>query len=70
MEPREKRRMARERRRFPGQIDEDHLRHVLREMVITAELAQSGGVDKINLPSHQFGERDLGSVGGVLGEEC
>src|SRR4051812_19424566 len=61
--------MPGERRCFSSEIDEYHLRHVLREVVVAGQLAQGGRVDEIQVPPHQFGERHLGAFDGVLGKE-
>ena len=51
--------MMRKFTRFPGEISEHALRHVLREMSIPLHLTQCGGINQIQVPSHQFGESFL-----------
>lgn len=61
--------MAGERGGLPGEIGENSLGHVLRQVCIAADLAQGRGVDQIEMPPHQFGEGVLRVCGGVAAEE-
>src|SRR6185503_19060343 len=51
-----------ERSRFAGQVAEDALGHVLRQMNITMDLPQGRGIDEVHVPLDQFAEGVLGAV--------
>ncbi len=51
-----------QRRRLARQGNENHLRDVLREMGITADAAQSGGMNHGKVPLNKFRKRPLGVI--------
>lgn len=66
--PREKG-MTRQLRGLPGEITENLLRDILREVRIAPNFAQRHRVDQIDPPSHQFGKRVFRLILDVLTEQ-
>jgi hypothetical protein len=58
-----------EDRCLPGQCDEHVLGDILRARKIPPHLAQGGGMNKVEMPSHQFAERFGGFLVGVLAKQ-
>ena len=58
----------RELPRVLGQRDKRALRHVLGQVRVT-DHSQRGGIDEVNVPSHEFGKRRFRSAAGVIPQE-
>ena len=50
---------------FPGEVQEHHLCHVLRQMGFSHD-SHGAGIDEIEMPIYQLGERALGAVFGIF----
>ena len=54
--------MPDEARYFFGQLNKDRLRDVFRQTGIAVRLAERRGIDEVNVPLHQLGERAFRAV--------
>src|ERR1051326_1965052 len=67
-EPADEKGICRERAGLARQISEDHLRHVACGLR-TAHLAQRRRINKVRVSAHDFTERRLGFIRGVIAQE-
>ncbi|MCO5053603.1 MAG: hypothetical protein M9920_15090 [Verrucomicrobiae bacterium] len=68
MQPSGQHRTIRELGGVFGQCEEGGLGYVLGEVYVTNHAAR-GGMDEVNVPSNEFGERGFGTPGGVSAKQ-